>query len=385
MDCWEQLGIEATDDQHAIKRAYLARLKTARPEEDPDGFQRVRAAYEAAMVWATSPKPTSLSFDSDDDLHAWLWAMAAQASALPYPPTSQVPDWFGQPPRSLYAPQSLPQTIPRPSQYQHDDGEALPDVLLESDLPRTNRNLLARIANGTLRHEAIDAQAAQALLAPRIGYRHWLIAVLPRWHDRMNRALIWISENDPEALGGVQSAVFRWWTSPRPQQHWLWYLSTIVVAVNAGLWATAAVEHHLTDAWAWLGIGLAGVLGAMVGYGLARGVAWLRLQYTVRLYWPWQAWDQRLAQKLPWVQGFLLAHDIGPTRVLLPLLLFFVIDFARTLSQTDGSEWGGVLFISAMVTAILGVIWYNFLQIFANSPGAMRWNEIRGFLVHPSG
>jgi hypothetical protein len=52
---WQELGIPPSRDLRAIKLAYAARLKQVHPEDDPEGFQRLRAAYEWALKQAQRP------------------------------------------------------------------------------------------------------------------------------------------------------------------------------------------------------------------------------------------------------------------------------------------------------------------------------------------
>ena len=50
MDIWTILGLEEkTDDKEVIQEAYMERLMHVNPEDDPEGFQKLRAAFEEAM------------------------------------------------------------------------------------------------------------------------------------------------------------------------------------------------------------------------------------------------------------------------------------------------------------------------------------------------
>ncbi|CAM3915227.1 J domain-containing protein [Mesobacillus zeae] len=46
VNAWKILGIAPTDDLSAIKKAYSQKLKLHHPEDDPEGYQRLREAYD---------------------------------------------------------------------------------------------------------------------------------------------------------------------------------------------------------------------------------------------------------------------------------------------------------------------------------------------------
>ncbi|NVD99009.1 J domain-containing protein [Massilia sp. BJB1822] len=49
---WETLGVPQDSDERSIKRAYAKLLKATRPEDDAEGFQRLRQAYDMALHMA---------------------------------------------------------------------------------------------------------------------------------------------------------------------------------------------------------------------------------------------------------------------------------------------------------------------------------------------
>lgn len=101
---WETLGIEPTRDERAIKRAYAARLKMTRPEDDPDAFQRLVTARDWALNFARSPEEEEYSFEPVEP---------AALPPEPIPVTDLDPEPSPEPPQPVFLPEpqaEAPQT-----------------------------------------------------------------------------------------------------------------------------------------------------------------------------------------------------------------------------------------------------------------------------------
>lgn len=59
MNCWEILGIRETDEEEIIREAYRQKLPGFHPEEDPEGFRRLRKALEEALACAADLRASS--------------------------------------------------------------------------------------------------------------------------------------------------------------------------------------------------------------------------------------------------------------------------------------------------------------------------------------
>ena len=76
MDIWKVLGILPTRDKNAIKAAYHEQLTQVHPEEKPEEFKALRAAYEQALQEAEAA--SAQKEPQKDESPLGLWAARAQ-------------------------------------------------------------------------------------------------------------------------------------------------------------------------------------------------------------------------------------------------------------------------------------------------------------------
>lgn len=99
---WEVLGLDGpTDDQRAIKKAYAKKLRTTRPDDDPEGFMALREALEQATYYAQYPSDDPQLDDiitvdvqaaTDSEPVETAFEKPTEPETLPKPPTPTIID-----------------------------------------------------------------------------------------------------------------------------------------------------------------------------------------------------------------------------------------------------------------------------------------------------
>ena len=82
---WAELGIAADSDRDTIRRAYARKLRVTNPEDDAEGFKRLRAAYEQALQHAEWVGRWGDEDDEDDFSEAANGFSLAEIEAMAQP------------------------------------------------------------------------------------------------------------------------------------------------------------------------------------------------------------------------------------------------------------------------------------------------------------
>jgi len=83
---YDVLGLPPGADERAVKRAYARKLKSTRPDTDPQGFQILHEAYQRALTWSREhAAETATVADAADDVVPTITLSAPVEAALASP------------------------------------------------------------------------------------------------------------------------------------------------------------------------------------------------------------------------------------------------------------------------------------------------------------
>lgn len=69
MNFWDILEIDPTDNVSIIKKAYAKKLKLHHPEDDPEGYQKLREAYDSALKYLKNNKNKQTIISSNKEIN----------------------------------------------------------------------------------------------------------------------------------------------------------------------------------------------------------------------------------------------------------------------------------------------------------------------------
>lgn len=72
MNWWEVLGVDSTANLEQVRAAYLELLKSNKPEENPEGFKRLRDAFEQANHYFENPDLIKTQDGSNNPMQPWV-------------------------------------------------------------------------------------------------------------------------------------------------------------------------------------------------------------------------------------------------------------------------------------------------------------------------
>lgn len=113
MNCWKVLGIEPTSDKKEIKKAYARLLKQYHPEENPEEFKQIQAAYQQCLH--PDQEVESVSYEQNVDIKQDIKTepISMKEDEIAPPPVPKVETLFVQNEKDVVVYQDILNSIER--------------------------------------------------------------------------------------------------------------------------------------------------------------------------------------------------------------------------------------------------------------------------------
>ena len=113
MNCWDVLGIEPTQDKKEIKKAYARLLKQYHPEENPEEFKQIQAAYQQCLH--PDQEVESVSYEQNVDIKQDIKTqpISMKEDEIAPPPVPKVETLFVQNEKDVVVYQDILNSIER--------------------------------------------------------------------------------------------------------------------------------------------------------------------------------------------------------------------------------------------------------------------------------
>ncbi len=239
---YDLLGINEDADERAIKRAYARQLKASRPDEDPEGFQRLNEAYQAALSFRRDT-----AFDNAEDCVQSGPAMHASPSGPPGPPTISPCSPQPSPNPEALAFQIDP-TVPQP-----DMVELREDLMAHAsrDRPSVLRQYLTHHPDlyaletkqrlGMEVFEQIAYQDVRVLSGNLVVLGEFFDFTPPEWLERRTQVTLAVETENTEAFGEERPLVIRQLKRP-----FLWPAAVLFACMPGFSIRAARLSEQLT-------------------------------------------------------------------------------------------------------------------------------------------
>lgn len=168
----EALELEPDADERAIKRAYARLLRSNRPDDDPEAFQRLHEAYQTALQWQRYRQEEAEDQELDLGHDSITWTLQPTA-----PPEAEVSSFA----RHVDPPESTPaqrQQADAPPAFEYASSVETAQIAPSSTLDIETRGVPTQPTDiGSLVERIVDAARG---LTPD-AFNDWLLACPELW------------------------------------------------------------------------------------------------------------------------------------------------------------------------------------------------------------